>query len=1400
MSFAKARFVKLIIALAVGFAAVSTTAMATQSASAAPAASYKLTYTAGANGSITGTKAQTVVAGKSGSAVTAVPAKGYNFVQWSDGNKNASRTDSGVKANISVTATFAIQTFKLSYTAGANGTITGTKSQTVNYLVDGAAVTATPNAGYNFVSWSDGVKTAKRTDLDVTANVTATANFAIKTFTLGYSAGTGGSISGTKSQTVNYLVDGAAVTATPAAGYNFVSWSDGVKTAKRTDLDVTANVTVTANFAIKTFKLSYSAGTGGTVSGTASQTVNYNSDGSSVTATPAAGYNFVSWSDGVKTAKRTDLDVDENVTVSATFAIKTFKLSYSAGTGGTVSGTASQTVNYLADGASVTATPNAGYNFVSWSDGVKTAKRTDLDVTGNVTVSASFAIQTFTLNYTAGANGSITGTKSQTVNYLADGASVTATPNAGYNFVSWSDGVKTAKRTDLDVTGNVTVSASFAIQTFTLNYTAGANGSITGTKSQTVNYLADGASVTATPATGYKFVSWSDGNKNAVRSDLDVTANVNVTANFAIQTFSVNYAAGANGSISGTKAQTVKYGASATLVTATPAAGYKFVSWSDGNKNAARTDTNVKANATHTASFELLSYTVTYSAGANGSVTGSLTQTVNHNEASTNVVAVGDPGYEFDKWSDNKGAATRNDTAVKGDITVVASFKLTAAEIAAQAAAETATGNFEQGQIQLLQTAAEAANQVQVVATREALFSRIHARTEALAIQNVEAFEGGTLDDLSNAQTAVSALAGSETKVTFQERIDARILSLVNALAEAFNNSGDDLAPGLAVRSAIAAVNDATLLGAIIANVDAHANALAENLTDRFEHNEQGLTYGQVVAAIALSNDAERKVQWTDRVSTAQAIALFNECRNTNCTDGAPILALLENLSPAFADTYTFWATEVQKMVSVNEATNLTLDYAYGRSNDLVAVYAAIAKIVDRPDLTDERYQWVMNRLSPEVDAAVNRFVSGETTDPNPVLALIDLYRQNPQHDPSTADRWHDSLVVKQISAELAKWNDTANDAVIYDPTYVRSLIASIIADISQKNATEYYMKRGLLEHIDRMIAPFLNGTITDPTDIFAQLALVPDFFYTDLGGDPAYNPGIVNAKVAELAVNAYLAGDGAAPSDALLGLIANLTDETAKSNYYSMIAGAQISAINAMVQPGEVFDLVEQKAIIDASLAGADNKTVLKQNLYNLAYTRLFELLADYKSAVGNTDTLVWAQYDAMVAFAPELVDPITRESIANDIVENERNLFVSGAVTEPTAFFEAMHRIFGETIDGMQAGWYFDVASNMMAQIEAEVANFESGVTTDTTAIDELLALLPDYFADVVPNITPAQSYIDRVQSKIASDAIALVQANPDYTAAATAQAAIDLIADADTKSYWQSELDAALALYSA
>ena len=429
--------------------------------------------------------------------------------------------------------------YTLTYTASTGGTISGTSPQTVNYNSSGTAVTAVPNAGYHFVRWSDGLAAAARTDSNVTADKSVTAEFAINTYTLTYAASSGGTISGASPQTVNYNGSGTAITVVPATGYHFVRWSDGVTTATRTDTGVVANITATAEFAINTYVLTYAAGSGGTISGTSPQTVAYNGSGTAVAAVANAGYHFVGWSDGGATATRTESGVVANITVSAIFAVDapdTRTLVYTAGSGGTISGTSPQTVVVGGSGSAVTAVANTGYHFVRWSDGKTTAARTDSNVTTDKSVSAQFSIDTHQLTYAAGTGGTISGTSPQTVNYNSSGTAVTAVPNAGYHFVRWSDGLAAAARTDGNVTADKSVTAEFALdamETRTLTYLAGTGGTISGTSPQTVAPGGSGTAVTAVPTTGYHFVSWSDGATTATRTDLVVLSDLTVTATFA---------------------------------------------------------------------------------------------------------------------------------------------------------------------------------------------------------------------------------------------------------------------------------------------------------------------------------------------------------------------------------------------------------------------------------------------------------------------------------------------------------------------------------------------------------------------------------------------------------------------------------------------------------------------------------------------------------------------------------------------------------------------------------------------------------------------------------------------------------------------------------------------------
>ena len=111
-----------------------------------------------------------------------------------------------------------------------------------------------------------------------------------------------------------------------------------------------------------------------------------------------------------------------------------YTLTVSAGNGGTVS-TSGGT---FASGTLVTiqATPNEGYLFQSWSNGI-TNNPVSITISSNISITANFElIPVYTLTLT-GDGGTVTGSGE-----YQEGTEVilTATADENYRFVSWSNG------------------------------------------------------------------------------------------------------------------------------------------------------------------------------------------------------------------------------------------------------------------------------------------------------------------------------------------------------------------------------------------------------------------------------------------------------------------------------------------------------------------------------------------------------------------------------------------------------------------------------------------------------------------------------------------------------------------------------------------------------------------------------------------------------------------------------------------------------------------------------------------------------------------------------------------------------------------------------------------------
>ena len=317
-------------------------------------------------------------------------------------------------ANITTTVTYTPITYQITFRAEDHVTltvpsgsgyteVTAGKEYTLDYDVNSVLPvlpTATADTGYDTPTWTPTLPTALAIDLEGT---TFTASTAATEYTLN----------------INYVFSGSTK---PATGYEnvvnqIITIADSfnvVSPAAPTNHIVnitnvavnhpTANISVTVTYTntyvpVITHVISFVAGTGGTLTGTTSYTfVSGTTFGSAVIAIPTpvaqTNYRFVGWSPLLPAS---DTAISADITYTATFAYvppvtptPTYTISFTAGDGGSLTGTATVSVNAGALFGDVTIpTPVAadGYEFDAWSPALPTDATT---ITGNMSFVANF--------------------------------------------------------------------------------------------------------------------------------------------------------------------------------------------------------------------------------------------------------------------------------------------------------------------------------------------------------------------------------------------------------------------------------------------------------------------------------------------------------------------------------------------------------------------------------------------------------------------------------------------------------------------------------------------------------------------------------------------------------------------------------------------------------------------------------------------------------------------------------------------------------------------------------------------------------------------------------------------------------------------------------------------------
>ncbi|MBI3365091.1 MAG: T9SS type A sorting domain-containing protein [Ignavibacteriae bacterium] len=576
---------------------------------------------AGTNGTISPSGPTVVVYGGSQAYTIAASANYHiNDVLVDGGSVGAvaSYTFNNVTTNHTISASFAINTYTLDVTA-TNGTVAKNPDQASYNHGTTVDLMATPAVGYHFVDRSgDASGSANPLTVTMDGNKTITANFAINTYTLVVSA-TNGTVAKNPDQASYNHGTTVDLTATPAVGYHFVDWSgDASGSANPLTVTMDGNKTITANFAINTYNITSTAGAGGSINPAGVQSVNYGGS-QHYTISPDLGYHLQDLLvDNVhvdSTTGYTFTNVTTTHTIEATFGLNTYNITATAGAGGAIVPTGVLPASF-GENIHFTILPDPGYHLTDLLvDNVhvdSTTGYTFVNITTDHTIEAQFGINQYILTASVVGGGLIAPSGSVSVNH-GDNKQFTLSPNTGYHLADLLvDNIhqdSTTSYTFTSVTGNHTIEAKFAIDTFTISASASAGGSLAPSGTITVNY-GDNKRFTVSVNAGYHFIDLLVDNLHVDSTTsytfMNVTANHTIHADFAINSYQLAASAGTGGTITPSGTVAANYGEDKAFAVA-PNGGYHFADLLVDNihvdSTASYTFHNVTTNHTIAASF-----------------------------------------------------------------------------------------------------------------------------------------------------------------------------------------------------------------------------------------------------------------------------------------------------------------------------------------------------------------------------------------------------------------------------------------------------------------------------------------------------------------------------------------------------------------------------------------------------------------------------------------------------------------------------------------------------------------------------------------------------------------------------------------------------------------------------
>ena len=406
----------------------------------------------------------------------------------------------------------------------------------------------------------------------------------------------------------------ATVKATPTTGYEFVNWTKGEDEVSKENpyvFTVTEDVSLTANFKVSTFTISYELDGGQLAEGDTNPGEYTIEDEDIKLKNPTkAGYTFAGWLKEGDETPSTEATIATgttgNLKFTAQWTINQYTITFETD-GGTTIAPIKQDFN-----TPVTAPANPtkeGYTFAGWDKDVP-----ETMPAGDMTITAQWTINQYTITFDTDGGTTIAPI---TQNYATDVTAPADPTKEGYTFVGWDKAVPTKMPAE-----DMTITAQWTINQYTITYDL-AGGVLAEGDTNPASYTIESEAITLKNPTreGYTFAGWTgtgiEGTSMAVTIAAGSTGVRSYTATWTPITYNLTYEL-ANGVLPEGKTNPATYTietADFTLINP-ERTGYEFAGWTGTGLDKATVEVKIAKGSigdrSYTATWTPIGYTISY--------------------------------------------------------------------------------------------------------------------------------------------------------------------------------------------------------------------------------------------------------------------------------------------------------------------------------------------------------------------------------------------------------------------------------------------------------------------------------------------------------------------------------------------------------------------------------------------------------------------------------------------------------------------------------------------------------------------------------------------------------------------------------------------------------------------